>query len=174
MVERYMKTIAEKFTKGVSSYQRDWDERIPLFLLAYQASTHETTGVTPAKMVFGRELRLPCDLMFRAPPDKGQSEMNYAADVDERLRDTHYFARQHLKVASDGMKARYDQLANSAGFQEGDLVWLYRPFRGKSTKLQTCWEGPYTVITPINDVVYRVQRNSLAKRMVVHLDRLEP
>ena len=41
--------------------------RIPLFLLAYRASTHETTGVTPANLVFGRELRLPCDLIFEAP-----------------------------------------------------------------------------------------------------------
>jgi hypothetical protein len=36
---------------------------------------------------------------------------------------------QHLKVANDRMKARYDQLANSTGFQEGDRVWLYRPNR---------------------------------------------
>lgn len=56
----------------VSSYQRDWDERVPLFLMAYRASTHETTDVTPANMVFGREVRLPCDLMFGAPPDKEQ------------------------------------------------------------------------------------------------------
>ena len=73
------------------------------------------------------------------------------------------------------MKARYDQLANSAGFQEGDRVWLYCPIRkrGKSPKLQTCWEGPYT-ITWINDVVYQIRRHSLAKMMVVHLDRLAP
>ena len=56
----------------VSSHQRDWDERVPLFLMAYRASTHETTDVTPANMVFGREVRLPCDLMFGAPPDKEQ------------------------------------------------------------------------------------------------------
>jgi hypothetical protein len=36
---------------------------------------------------------------------------------------------QHLKVASDRMKASYNQPANSAGFQEGDRVWLYRPTR---------------------------------------------
>jgi hypothetical protein len=51
----------------VSSYQRDWDERLPLVLLVYRVSTHETTGVTLPNVVFGRELRLPCDLMFGAP-----------------------------------------------------------------------------------------------------------
>jgi hypothetical protein len=43
------------------------------------------------------------------------------------------------QLASDQMKARYDRLANSAGFQEGDQVWLYRLTRnrGKSPKLQS-------------------------------------
>ncbi|KDR09269.1 hypothetical protein L798_00935, partial [Zootermopsis nevadensis] len=76
----------------------------------------------------------------------------------------------------DRMKARYDRLANSAGFQEGDRVWLYHPTRtkGKSPKLQTSWEGPYRVVTRINDVVYRIQRHTRARMMVVHLDRLAP
>ena len=127
-------------------------------------------------MIFGRELRLPCVLMFGASPDKEQSVTDYAADLVERLRVTHHFARQHLEVASDRMKARYDQLANTAGFQEGEIVWLYRTIRkrGKSPKLQTCMEGPYTITTTINDVVYRIQRHSRAKILVVHLDRLAP
>jgi hypothetical protein len=72
------------------------------------------------------------------------------------------------------MKACYDQLANLAGFQEGDRVWLYCPTwkRGKSPKLQTCWEGPY-IITWIN-VTYRIQWHLRAKTMVIHLDRLAP
>jgi hypothetical protein len=72
-------------------------------------------------MVFGRELRLPCDLLFGAP-HKEQSTRDYVADLVERLHDTHHYARRHLRVASDRMKARYDRLANSAGFREGDRV----------------------------------------------------
>jgi hypothetical protein len=90
--------------------------------------------------------------------------------------DIHHFARQHLKVASEQMKARYDQLANLVGFQVGDRVWLYRRTRRteKLPKLQTCWEGPYLIITRINYVIYQIQHHSRAKMMVVHLDRLAP
>jgi hypothetical protein len=56
MVERYIKIIEEHPRKVVASHQRDWDERVPLFLLAYRASTHDTTDLTPAKLMFGREL----------------------------------------------------------------------------------------------------------------------
>jgi hypothetical protein len=151
MVERYVKRVEEYLRKVVSTHQRDWDERLPIFLLAYLASTHDTTGMTPTNMVFGRGLRVPCDLLFGAPPDKEESTTDYTANLSERLHDIQHFARQHLKVASDWMKARYDRLANSAGFQEGDRVWLYRPTgkRGKSRNLQSCLEGPYNVITRI-------------------------
>jgi hypothetical protein len=79
----------------------------------------------------------------------------------DHLNNIHRYARQHLKMASDWMKTRYDKLANSAGYQQGDRVWLYRPTRtkGKSPKLQSSWEGPYKLVTRINDVVYRIQKN---------------
>jgi hypothetical protein len=50
-------------------------------------------------------------------------------DLVHRLHDIRHYAPQHFKVASDRMKARYDRLANSTGFQEGNKVWLYRPTR---------------------------------------------
>jgi len=124
MVEHYVKAIEEHLRKVVSTQQRYLDERLPIFLLAYRAPTYETTGVTPANMVFGRELRLPCDLIFGAPTDKKQSTTEHIAALVERLHFIHHFARQQLKVSSDRMKARYDQLANSPGFQVGDSVWL--------------------------------------------------
>jgi hypothetical protein len=46
------------------------------------------------------------------------------------LHDIHNYARQHLKLASDRMNP-CNNLANSAGYQEGDRVGLYRPSRTK-------------------------------------------
>jgi hypothetical protein len=99
---------------------------------------------------------------------------DYAADLVDHLHDIHNYARQHLKMASDRMKTRYDKLANSAGYQEGDRVWLYHPTRTKRKwpKLQSLWEGPYKVVTRINDVVCRIQKNLRSRMMEVHLDRL--
>jgi hypothetical protein len=65
-------------------------------------------------MVLGRELRLICDLLFGVPPDKEESTTDYAVDLAEQLHDIQHFAPQHLKLASDRMKACYDRLANTA------------------------------------------------------------
>ena len=35
--------------------------------VVFRSSVHDTTGMTPANLVFGREIRLPGDLMFRSP-----------------------------------------------------------------------------------------------------------
>jgi hypothetical protein len=101
MMERYIKTIEEDLRKVVASHQRDLDEKLPLFLLAYRASTHDTTGLTPASLVIGRELRLPCDMLFGVPPDKERPTTDHAADLVDHLQDIHKYARQHLKLASD-------------------------------------------------------------------------
>jgi hypothetical protein len=124
--------------------------------------------------VVEQELRLPCDLLFGVPPDKERPTTDYAAELVDHLHEIQEYASQNLKLASDHMKTRYDKLANSAGYQEGDRVWLYRPTRtkGKSPKLQSLWEGPYKVVNRINDVVYRIQKNSRLRMMLVHLDRL--
>jgi hypothetical protein len=86
------------------SHQGDLDEGLPLFLLAYRASTHNTTGLTPASLVFGRELRLPCDLLFGVPPDKERPTTDYVGDLVDHLHDIHNYVCQHLKLASDRMK----------------------------------------------------------------------
>jgi hypothetical protein len=174
MVDRYIKTVEEHLRKFITSHQRDWDERLPFFLPAYRTSIHDTTGLTPAHLVFWRELQLPCDLLFVAPPDKEQPTTDYLADLVDHLYDIHNYAHQHLKLASDRMKTRYDKLANSVGYQEGDRVSLYQPtcMKGKSPQLRSSWEGPYKIVTRINDVVYRIQKNLRSRMMVVHLNCL--
>jgi hypothetical protein len=137
MVEHYIKTIKEHLRKFVASQQRDWDNRLPLFLLAYRASTHDTPGLTPASLVFGRGLRLPCNLLFGVTPDKETPTTDYVADLMYHLHNIHNYACQHLKLASDRMKTQYDKLANSTGYHESDRLWLYCPActKGKSPKL---------------------------------------
>jgi hypothetical protein len=47
--EYYIKTAQKHLRKVAETKQRDWDERIPQFLLAYRASIQETTGtILPA------------------------------------------------------------------------------------------------------------------------------
>jgi hypothetical protein len=80
MVERYIKTIEEHLRKVVASHQRDWDEGLPLFLLAYRASTHDTTGLTPGGL--GVSKRHTTTLH----PQSDGMEEGYIKTIEEHLR----------------------------------------------------------------------------------------
>ncbi|KAJ8955166.1 hypothetical protein NQ318_009059 [Aromia moschata] len=137
----------------------------------YRSSVHETTGQTPASIVMGRELRLPCDLKFSCTPGDDVAGEDYVSTLRQRMDDIHERVR-----ASDRMKETYDINANDGRYQPGNQVWSYNPQRrrGLSPKLQSSWEGPYEVVTRINDVIYRIQKLPRGKPRVVHFNRLAP
>jgi len=166
----------------VSDNQRNWDKVIPLFLLAYRSSQHESTGYTPSMLLTGREMRLPVDLMFSNPeddPDQPTVQLSdYVANLEDRLRIIHELVRKKLKLKSDPMKMKLDHRPAVGNYNEGDAVWLYQPRRkkGLSPKLQRpCRiQGPYRIVKKINDLVFRIQLSPRSKPKVVHVERLSP
>ncbi|GBM64251.1 hypothetical protein AVEN_167276-1 [Araneus ventricosus] len=127
-------------------------------------------------MLFGQTLRLPCDTLFGRPSETPSSPNEYMKNLEARLESVHALARERIKLASKGMKTRYDSRATDHHFKEGDLVWMFNPKRrrGLSPKLRQNWEGPYTVVKKLNDVVCRVQRSPNAKPKVIHINWLAP
>ncbi|GFX84860.1 retrovirus-related Pol polyprotein from transposon 412 [Trichonephila clavipes] len=99
-------------------------------------------------MLFGRDLRLPTDLLFSRPPDAPLAPEEYIEKLQARMEEMHHLARERIRMASEKMKTRYDARATGHDFHEGDKVWLWNPKRrkGLSPKLQTNLEGPYTVL----------------------------
>ncbi|GBM73782.1 Transposon Ty3-I Gag-Pol polyprotein [Araneus ventricosus] len=77
MAERFNRTILNHLSIFVSRNQTDWETHLPLFLLAYRSAEHEMTGLTPAEMLFGRTLRLPCDILFGRPSETPSSPNEY-------------------------------------------------------------------------------------------------
>ena len=50
--------------KIVNEQQKDWVEHILRFLLAYLSAIHDSTSRSPAKVIFGTEIKLTGDLKF--------------------------------------------------------------------------------------------------------------
>ncbi|GBM95237.1 hypothetical protein AVEN_162463-1 [Araneus ventricosus] len=104
------------------------------------------------------------------------SSNEYLNNLEARLEGVHAFGRKLIKLASERMKTRYDSGATDHHFNEGDQVWMYNPKRrrGLSSKLQQKWEGPYTIVKRLNNVIYRVRRSPNAKPKLIHINRLAP
>ena len=78
MVERFNRTLEMELSKFAEHQQKDWNEHIPFLMMAYRSAVHSTTGCSPAKMMLGRELKLPVDLIFGRPEEEIlQTPMEY-------------------------------------------------------------------------------------------------
>jgi len=175
LVERFNRTLIHEVAKYCSSDQRDWDVKLPSLLMAYRSAQHETTIHTPAKLMFGRELRLPVDLATGRPPQEVTDPIsNYAQMLQERLITAHRLVRNSMRTAGNNMKTRYDWHSREVKYNVGDHVWLHNPLRkrGLSPKLQSPWEGPYEILQVMSDVTYKIRRGSQKRSRVVHADRL--
>ena len=139
-------------------------------MLAYRTSVHETTGETPFHLMFGREVRLPIDVMYGTPTGHPPPSISqYAQTLRNRLESAYSHVRSRTKLMQRWQKDAY--------YQVGDLVWLHCPAspRGRSRKFHRPWQGPFEVVKLINDVVYRIRCcSSPRRRLVVHFNRLKP
>jgi len=132
MVERYHRTLNSILAKMISTNQRDWCERVPTAAAAYRASVHEATGFSPNFIVFGRENRMPIDLLCGCPPDDKEhytSINEVVAQRQEMTREVFETVRLHLGEAAVRRKGRYDIKVKETRFVEGAWVWYLYPRR---------------------------------------------
>jgi hypothetical protein len=154
--------------KTVNNRHDDWDVWISQMLLAYRTTTHMSTGFTPHYMMFGREARMPIDVIAPDPPGE--------KDLEERFQKSYEMARETTGKSTQRYKEYNDTKANGKPFKIGDRVWLHVPYvkKGKSLKLSRPWTRPYVVMKKLSDLVYRIQMESnKKKRVVVHFNRLK-
>lgn len=172
-VERQHRTILSYLTKFISENQKDWDRWISMFLLAYRSSKHETIGVSPSEVIFGRDI-LPLDLLRGSPLQEMELQEGYTGKIVKKLDEIHNFVRRSLKIKSGNTKNWYDKKSRKVDFEKSQKVWLFNPRReiGKAPKLQNSWEGPYEVVEKLNDVVYCIRKSAKHKNKVVHVNRL--
>lgn len=179
LVERFNRTLATQLAIVTSRHQRDWDRHLPLILLAYRSAVQESTGCTPAALMFGKELRTPVDLAFGAPPGTDlptKPGLEYLSSLRQRLAEAHDFARQNQEQAGVKQKRAYDTRCRGCPFSPGERVCVYNPTRKKgiSPKLTSHWVGPCAVLEQLSDVVYRVKLCVRGRVVVLHRDRLAP
>jgi transposase InsO family protein len=97
-------------------------------LANYRSLRHTTTGESPAKMLYGREMRMPFDCVFK------KKVVQTSPKVKKRLQ----FAQNKAKRYTDQVRH-----APVTVFKTEDWVRTLRPFR--KHKLETKWSHPKEV-----------------------------
>ena len=175
MVERFNRTMGAMIQILIGDEHNSWDKILPLTLMAYRSSVHETTQQTPHMMLFGREMTVTLALTLSELPTSQveQDELQHTWDLREKLARVNRSAREVPSQAMRRQKLQHSR--GSQGHQRdlGDLVWLITKVRkqGRAAKFEHKCRRPYTVIDVMADVTYRIE-DKKGKRTVVNGERL--
>ena len=177
VVERFNRTLLDMLATTTGNHPHDWEIHLRKVCLAYNTSVHSTTGYSPFYLMFGRQARLPIDIMCgTTKPSTNTTYGDFASRMQHTLEEAYDTARGRTKAKHERQKEIYNSKCHGKPFETNDLVWLYCPAvpRNKAKKFHHPWTGPWRVIKRLSDAVYRIQRlTGHRKRTVVHFDRLK-
>ena len=175
LVERSNRTILSMLATTSHDHPFDWEDQLPKVCMAYNTSVHATTGYTPFYLMFGRQARLPIDIVYGTKVRQAPAS-EYASLTKQALEEAYGLVRKKLQTAHEIQKAYYDKKVHGKSFAEGDLVWLFSPAvpRGQSKKLHHPWSGPYRIIEKMSECDYKIKKLTGRKTVrVVHFNRLK-
>lgn len=119
-VERYNRTLVDAVRCFVDESQKDWDEFMPQLACTLRSSVNRNTGMTPNKMMLGREVNLPADLVFKPIVEETfESEEEYVTKLRENMREAHEVARRQLQTSQEMRKRDYDTNMKQFEYQPG-------------------------------------------------------
>ncbi|VDH95024.1 Hypothetical predicted protein [Mytilus galloprovincialis] len=180
MVERGNRTIKEMLSKYIDRNQSDWDKYIDYMVMAYNSTPHDSTGITPYRMMFGDEMKMPLDLIAGSPSDDDEethfkNEHSFVAKIREELEKAHEIAREKLKRTAIRQKDYYDRNVKEINYANGDLVRRWQPHvvKGGKKKLYRNWTGPWVIIEKLTDVLFKIKHSKNSPNVVVHADNLK-
>ena len=177
MVERFNRTLLDMLATTIDNHQADWQHHIRKLCLAYNSSIHSTTGFSPFFLMFGRQVKLPIDLMYGTNRTGPDTAAGFAQKLKEGLQEAYKLVREKCQAEHKRQKALYDERVHGKPFSPGDLVWLHSPAvpRGRSRKLHHPWKGPLKVVERLGESNYKIKSlQGRKKTQIVHFDRLKP
>ena len=179
-VERFNQTLVSMIKSFLKGKQREWDRNLGSLAGTYCATVHESTGMTPNLLMFGKENQLPIEVILGTGKTSTGEEITSYGEYVDGLRDciqkAHDVARKYLGKNAVRVKESYDTKRNLTHYKPGDLVWYANTGSqlDLAPKLRVPFQGPYLVLAKIGDLDYKIQLDAKGKQKVVHHNKLKP
>ncbi len=173
-VERYNRVVLQMVRCYIEGKVKQWDRDLYLLAMALRSTEHRQTGFTPNRLMLGREVLQPVDLLLGLTETQLQRYEPYqwVQHLAKEASRAHHIARENLDASQLRQKRDYDLRLLEHTYEVGDLVYKRDTSTrvGISSKLRAPWAGPYIVIrsTP---PLYKIADKG--KEYVLHHDRLK-
>ena len=147
---REIKTILQKV---VGASRKDWSYKLDEALWAYRTAYKTPIGMTPFKMVYGKQCHLPVEIEHKAYWAIKAINFDLEKASEKRILNLHELeelrneAYENARIYKERNKAFHDQQILRREFQIGDQVLLFNSrFRLFPGKLKSKWSGPFQVL----------------------------
>lgn len=178
--ERMNQTIIKMLRTLEESQKSRWKDHLNPLVHAYNCTKNAATGYSPFFLMFGREPRLPIDVMFNVKSSNTKkSHQEYLNYWNRVMKEAYNIAQQHSLERKSKDRNRKNTMATLGELSPGDCV-LVRNLseRGGPGKLRAHWEPDIHVVLERkgdeDSVVYAVrkQEDPSSKVRVLHRNLL--
>ena len=169
--ERFHRTLNSLMRVFIERNDTHWSRYLPSFIMAYNTKVNAATQVTPQMAMFGREMRLPIDLVLPPPDERSLNE--HVAALLQRTKKMYKWIQQQGEATIRRNASGYVGLKFT--FKVGDHVLYLSPRKvnNKPVKITDGWLGPYRVTKRISEVLYAIQPVDYeGPEIIVHAARL--
>ena len=142
LVECFNRTLLDMLATASQEQPFDWEDHLRQLCMAYNSSVHPTTGYTPFYLMYGRQARMPIDVMYGTPSAQPEELSEYAANLRQSLENAYRRVRDHMAQRLDRQTELYNRRAHGEPFKEGDLVWLHSTAVPRDSRENCTDRGP--------------------------------
>ena len=97
LVECFNRTLQDMIATMTADYPFDWEEALPKVCIAYNTSIHSTTGYSPFYLMYGREPRLPIDIVYGTQRQSSSPE-NFVQKSQKLMEEAYHRVRKNLST----------------------------------------------------------------------------
>ena len=174
IVERFHRVLGAMLRTLLDREDPSWVSMVPVAVFAYNTKVHGSTGMTPFGALYGREARIPLDLILENPAEKFESPQEFVRGVIRRIKTVYAYIRKNGEAVIRWNSNQYT--GNVQDWKQGQLVWYcsLHSIPGKPDKLVNAWRGPYRIVEQVAEVLVDITpANTEGKSMRVHITRLK-
>ena len=172
-VERLNKTISGMLKSFISDMQDDWDQFLPMIVLAYNCTYNYKVRNSPFFLMMGRQPPTATELLAKIPA--GQ-----LTDRGEGLRRAMRLAlnksyNELIRLQDEKNTIARDQLSSIKKYQLGEEVMIldFATPVGLKDKHRRRWTGPYLISKINGPLSYEVTTKDKLKTYRAHADHIK-
>ena len=103
----------------------DWDENIQYVMMSYHSVKQKTTGYTPNYLMYGREIKMPIDIIIERETQQDETFTDiqrYVIVITERIKKATEIVEHIQNQIVEKRKENIEKL--TPRFRKGELVML--------------------------------------------------